>query len=110
MDGTATPADRGGKVRASKCFDNAPGCSSENAVVMVEAGYAGMLAELGKTGGALLGAEEKEKLRAAMWPGGKLNPAIMARPVADILKIAGLERAVAVVVIHVMPTALRSPA
>lgn len=92
VDSTADLADAAGKIRDSKCFDNATSCSSENSVVIVESVYAGMLAELGKAGGALLDAQEKEQLRAAMWPNGKLNPAIMARPVSDIVKIAGLTR------------------
>jgi sulfoacetaldehyde dehydrogenase len=49
-----------------------------------------MLAELAKAGGVLLDAAEKKKLQAAMWPGGKLSPEVMARPVEDILKLAGL--------------------
>lgn len=92
VDKSADLADAAAKIRDSKCFDNATSCSSENAVVIVEAVYARTLGELTKAGGALLDATEKEKLRAAMWPGGKLNPAIMARPVADILKIAGIDR------------------
>jgi sulfoacetaldehyde dehydrogenase len=93
VDASADLPDAAAKIRDSKCFDNATSCSSENAVIVVEAVYAAMLAELAKAGGALLDAMEKEKLRAAMWPGGKLNPAIMARPVPDILRIAGLGRA-----------------
>ena len=92
VDATADLPDAAAKIRDSKCFDNATSCSSENAVIVVEAVYAAMLAEFGKVGGALLDAAEKEKLRAAMWPSGKLNPALMARPVADILKLAGLSR------------------
>ena len=92
VDSTAALADAATKIRDSKCFDNATSCSSENSVVIVEAVYAGMLAELAKAGGALLDAQEKEQLRAAMWPNGKLNPAIMARPVADIVRLAGLTR------------------
>ena len=92
VDSTAALADAAAKIRDSKCFDNATSCSSENSVVIVEAVYAGMLAELAKAGGALLDAQEKEQLRAAMWPNGNLNPAIMARPVADIVRLAGLTR------------------
>ncbi len=92
VDSTAALADAAAKIRDSKCFDNATSCSSENSVVIVEAVYAGMLAELAKAGGALLDSQEKEQLRAAMWPNGKLNPAIMARPVADIVRLAGLTR------------------
>ncbi len=93
VDASASLADAAAKIRDSKCFDNATSCSSENSVVVVESVYAPMLAALENAGGALLDATEKEKLRAAMWPGGKLNPALMARPVADILKLAGLDRA-----------------
>ena len=93
VDATADVADAAAKIRDSKCFDNATSCSSENAAVLVEAVYAKALAELTKAGGALLDSTEKEKLRAAMWPNGKLNPAIMARPVEDILRIAGIDRA-----------------
>ena len=92
VDTTADLPDAAAKIRDSKCFDNATSCSSENAVIVVDAVYPAMLAEFAEVGGAILDAAEKEKLRAAMWPGGKLNPAIMARPVADILKIAGLDR------------------
>jgi sulfoacetaldehyde dehydrogenase len=93
VDASANLADAAAKIRDSKCFDNATSCSSENAAVVVDAVYQPMLAELRKAGGALLGEQEKAQLQAAMWSGGKLNPAIMARPVADILKAAGLDRA-----------------
>ncbi len=93
VDATANLADAAARIRDSKCFDNATSCSSENSVVVVEAVHAAMLAEFAKVGGALLDASEKEQLRAAMWPNGKLNPALMARPVADIVRIAGLARA-----------------
>ena len=92
VDASADLAGAAAKIRDSKCFDNATSCSSENAAIIVEAVYAKMLAELAKAGGVLLEPQEKEKLRAAMWPNGKLNPALMARPVADIAKIAGLDR------------------
>lgn len=90
VDASADLADAAKKIAESKCFDNATSCSSENAVVVLESVYAPMLAELEKAGGALLSAEEKAKLQAAMWTQGKLNPAIMARPVHEILKSAGL--------------------
>jgi sulfoacetaldehyde dehydrogenase len=52
-----------------------------------------MLSELQKAGGALLNEDEKKKLQAAMWSEGKLNPALMARPVEDIVRTAQLDRA-----------------
>ncbi len=92
VDATANLADAAAKIRDSKCFDNATSCSSENSVIIVETVYGATVAELEKVGGAMLDATEKAQLQAAMWPGGKLNPALMARPVADIVKIAGLTR------------------
>jgi sulfoacetaldehyde dehydrogenase len=90
IDDSADLADAAGKIRESKCFDNATSCSSENSLVILNSVYGPMLAELEKAGGALLDAEEKRKLQAAMWPGGKLSAEVMARPVADILKVAAL--------------------
>ena len=90
IDDSADLADAARKIRESKCFDNATSCSSENSLVILSSVYRPMLAELEKAGGALLDAEEKKKLQAAMWPGGKLSAEVMARPVADILKRAGL--------------------
>jgi sulfoacetaldehyde dehydrogenase len=92
VDESADLADAARKITESKIFDNATSCSSENALVLLEKIYRPMVDELGKCGGALLTLEEKATLRKAMWPSGRLNPDIMARPVASILKTAGLQR------------------
>ena len=91
VDDTAELGDAARKIAESKCFDNATSCSSENSLVILEKIYAPMLAELKKAGGVLLDAQEKAKLQAALWQGGKLNPDIMARPVDDLLKLSGLK-------------------
>jgi sulfoacetaldehyde dehydrogenase len=93
IDESAELADAARKIAESKCFDNATSCSSENSLVILEKVYAPMLRELEKASGALLNTQEKSKLQAAMWQNGKLNPDVMARPVSDIVRIAGLERA-----------------
>jgi sulfoacetaldehyde dehydrogenase len=90
IDDSADLADAARKIRESKCFDNATSCSSENSLVILNSVYGPMLAELEKAGGALLDAGEKKKLQAAMWPGGKLSPEIMARPMADLARAARL--------------------
>src|SRR5204862_2109455 len=43
VDATADTADAAAKIRDSKCFDNATSCSSENALVIVDAVYDAML-------------------------------------------------------------------
>ena len=93
VDDSADCADAARKIMASKVFDNATSCSSENSVIIHDRVYDRMVAALKKEGGILLTAPEKETLRKAMFPGGKLSPAITAQPVRKICSVAGLTRA-----------------
>lgn len=79
-------------IAASKTFDNATSCSSENSVVILDAVFDAALAQLAKAGGALLDAQEKARLQATMWPQGKLSTAVTAQPAPRIAQLAGLER------------------
>jgi sulfoacetaldehyde dehydrogenase len=51
VDETADLADAAQKITASKTFDNATSCSSENALVVVDAIYDDFMAALAKEGG-----------------------------------------------------------
>jgi sulfoacetaldehyde dehydrogenase len=51
-----------------------------------------MIAALAGEGGVMLTSAEKETLREAMFPGGKLSPAITAQPPGKICAISGLTR------------------
>ena len=93
VDDSADCADAARKIMASKVFDNATSCSSENSIIIHDRVYDWMVAALRKEGGILLTAPEKETLRKAMFPGGKLSPAITAQPVRKICSVAGLTRA-----------------
>ena len=93
VDDSADCADAAKKIMASKIFDNATSCSSENAVIIHDKVYAKMIAALEKEGGALLTAAEKETLQKAMFPGGMLSAAVTAQPVGKICAVAGLARA-----------------
>ncbi|MDP1672894.1 MAG: aldehyde dehydrogenase family protein, partial [Burkholderiales bacterium] len=84
------------KIMRSKIFDNATSCSSENSLIIHAAVYDRMLAALAKAGGALLTTEEKTTLQGAMFPGGKLSPAVTAQSVRKICDVAGLTRAEAI--------------
>jgi sulfoacetaldehyde dehydrogenase len=92
VDDTADCADAARKIMASKIFDNATSCSSENTVVIHAKVYEQMIAALAKEGGALLTPEEKKALQKAMYPGGKLSPAVTAQSVRKICAVAGLAR------------------
>ncbi|MEP6679831.1 MAG: aldehyde dehydrogenase family protein, partial [Betaproteobacteria bacterium] len=54
VDETADVADAARKIAASKTFDNATSCSSENSVIAVEAVADALLAAFEREGGALL--------------------------------------------------------
>ena len=54
VDDSADCADAANKIMASKIFDNATSCSSENSVIIHDKVYAKMIAALEQAGGALL--------------------------------------------------------
>ena len=87
VDETADLADAAEKIRASKCFDNATSCSSENAVVVVDAIYDAFVAAMAGAGGALI--EDEAGIVAKLWPDGHLNRSVIAQD-ADKM-IAALE-------------------
>jgi sulfoacetaldehyde dehydrogenase len=95
VDETADLADAATKIQASKTFDLAAGCSCDNGVVIHESVYADMLEEFRKVGAHLLDAEEKEKLRKAIWPewpaNHVINRDIVASPVSNIAGLAGID-------------------
>ena len=94
IDETANLADAAEKIRASKTFDNATSCSSENSIIIVDAVYDAMMAELNKAHGELLDADEKEKLKNTMWVNGHLNRDILAKPIDAVCSVSKLDRKV----------------
>lgn len=77
VDETADLDAAAEKIRASKCFDNATSCSSENAVVVVDAAYSAFVAAMERTGGALV--EDEAGIIAKLWPDGHLNRSVIAQ-------------------------------
>src|ERR1700736_3499784 len=92
VDETADTGDAAQKIAASKMFDHATSCSSENSVVVVGDAYKPMLAALEGAGGVLLDAGERARLQDAMFSGGRLVTQFTAQSAADIAKRAGLSR------------------
>lgn len=95
VDKTADLADAAVKIKASKTFDLAAGCSCDNSVLIDARVYDAMLAEFKKVGAHMLNADEKEKLKKAIWPNyptdHMINRDIVASPIENIVKLAGLE-------------------
>ncbi len=89
VDETADLAAAAEKIRASKTFDNATSCSSENAVIVVEEAREAFIAEMARAGGALV--EDEAGVVKALWPEGHLNRAAIAQDAGPMLKALGLE-------------------
>lgn len=91
IDEHADHAAAAAKIARSKTFDNATSCSSENGVVIVSAAYAQAMAALSAQGGVMLTDEDKQRLEAFMFPGGKLGSAATAQSASVIAQRAGLQ-------------------
>ena len=93
VDETADVGDAAKKIAASKTFDHATSCSSENSVVVIEDVYAPTIAALVAEGGVMLDAAESGELSAAMFEQGRLSHRFTAQSAAVIAERAGLARA-----------------
>lgn len=95
IDKTADLADAAVKIKASKTFDTAAGCSCDNSIIIDKGVYGDALAELAKVGAHMLDADEKARVQKAIWPNWPadhvLNRDIVASPVENIARIAGIE-------------------
>ncbi len=92
VDETADIPVAARKIKTSKIANNAASCSSENAVAIYEGIYDAMIAALKAEGGYLCSTEEREKLRAVMWPDGhSLNRDIVAHSALHIAKLTGIK-------------------
>ena len=89
VDETADLADAAEKIRASKCFDNATSCSSENAVVVVDAVYDAFVAAMAGAGGALV--EDEAGIVAKLWPDGHLNRSVIAQDAEKMIAALDLD-------------------
>ena len=90
IDETADFADAAEKIAASKTFDNATSCSSENAIVAVDASYDLMVQALADQGGYLLSEEEVARLDSIHWHDGKMTTTILAQDIEVVLDAMGI--------------------
>lgn len=89
VDETADLADAAEKIRASKTFDNATSCSSENSLVVVDAIYDAFLDQMSRHGGALV--KDEEGVVAKLWPDGHLNRAVIAQDADRMIEALGVD-------------------
>ena len=79
------------RIMDSKTFDNGTICASEQSVIMEESIKDKVVAEFKKQGGYFLTKEEAAQLgKFIMRANGSMNPQIVGKSVAAIVKLAGL--------------------
>lgn len=88
VDETADLGAAAQKIAASKTFDNATSCSSENSIVVVDAIYDAFAQEMAKAGGALI--TDDTRITSTLWIKGHLNPRAIARDAANMIEALGL--------------------
>ena len=90
VDETADLAAAANKIAASKTFDNATSCSSENQLIVVESVRGQLLDELYKAGGRLLGESDAARLKESLFQDGKLNRHLIAKDIDQFLEVSGV--------------------
>jgi len=94
VDETADLTAAAQRIAQSKTFDNATSCSSENALIVVDAVYDGFMAELAEVGGAVVPSRHAPGIVDRLWAGGHLNREIIARDANVVVDKLGLGDAV----------------
>jgi sulfoacetaldehyde dehydrogenase len=90
IDDSADLDDAAAKICASKIFDNATSCSSENSVLILDSVYDAAIAALRRAGGYLCTEAEKDTVEGTLWQGGKLNRHLIARDAKVLAAAFGL--------------------
>jgi sulfoacetaldehyde dehydrogenase len=90
VDETADLEAAAAKIVLSKAFDNATSCSSENSLVLLEPVADAMLAALARHGCVRVEGADRDRLRAMMWPDGKLSAAAIGQSAPVIAQRAQL--------------------
>ena len=90
VDSTADLPKAAEGVMASKTFDNATSCSSENSLVILDDVYDAALEELREVGAYLVDEQQKRAVRDALWVNGKLNREMIAQDARVLARRAGL--------------------
>ena len=91
VDSSAAIDEAAAKISASKCFDNATSCSSENAVIILDDIYDDAVAALERAGGYLASAAEKDSIQRTLWMDGKLNRRVIAKDFGVFAAECGLD-------------------
>jgi sulfoacetaldehyde dehydrogenase len=97
VDGTTDLDNVADLIMASKTFDNATSCSTENNIIVFEDCYDNFVSSMAKKGAYTIkeDSEDKTKIIKTLWPNTPhdhvLNRNIIARPAIEIADLAGIK-------------------
>jgi sulfoacetaldehyde dehydrogenase len=94
IDETADLAAAASKIVASKTFDNATSCSSENSVIIVDAIYHDFVAELSRAGVATLKSDKQSHIIERLWQKGHLSRHVIAQDADKLINALELDKEV----------------
>lgn len=84
IDDSADLTDAAQKICASKVFDNATSCSSENSVVILDSVYDEMLEQLQFAGGYLAPVDKKENITQGLFGKNKINRHVVGQSMSTL--------------------------
>lgn len=90
IDSTADLGQAAAGIVASKTFDNATSCSSENSLIILGDVYDRAMDALRDAGSYVVDEQEKRAIRDALWVDGRLNREMIARDADVLARHAGL--------------------
>jgi len=90
IDASADLDDAAQKICASKIFDNATSCSSENSVIILDEIFDEAIAALQRAGGYMASETEGKRIVDILWQGGKLNRKVIAKDAPVLAEVFGL--------------------
>ncbi|MDD9909541.1 MAG: aldehyde dehydrogenase family protein [Ahrensia sp.] len=88
VDETANLAEAAAKIAASKRFDNSTSCSSENAIILIDAIADQFLAHLDRAGGRLVEGTDAWQLISVLFGTGQINRAMLAKDIDQVIAAA----------------------
>lgn len=81
------------KIVASKAFDNATSCSSENHLIIIDAVYNKMLQALSDNNAVMLSSSDRQLVCDNLWIDGRLNQSLIAKKANEIAQLCKLTTA-----------------
>lgn len=91
IDETANLAEAARKIAASKTFDNATSCSSENVIIVIRSVLNEFLKAIHDNGGRLLDEAMTKQLKDSLFDHGHLNRHMIAKDIDVFLDVAKLD-------------------